>query len=241
MLLASEFGADLCEIDVVKSADGIVVFHDVLLDRTTNGRGAAGSRSSDEIHCLDAGGWFGSEFAGEPVPTFQAALELAHNGGLGLIVEVKESYRFDTRAFLGRVADALVEAGSASEVVLTSFDEVALRIAKDVMPSIRTELITHTRLADQLALMKGSQIDALNMDLERFHPEDSLALHEAGLAVRVTLPDGAELDRLDAYGFRVRERLGTWLGEGLIDVLASDDARLARELVERYPYTKPHA
>src|SRR5215471_14850334 len=62
-----ELGAPLLELDVHLSADGhLVVIHDETVDRTTNGSGRVGDLSAADIRRLDAGSWFGSEFAGEP-------------------------------------------------------------------------------------------------------------------------------------------------------------------------------
>jgi glycerophosphoryl diester phosphodiesterase len=68
-------GADAVEIDVQGTLDQeLVLMHDLTVDRTTDGTGAVTSLSLAEIKQLDAGSWFGSEFAGEPVPTLAEAL-----------------------------------------------------------------------------------------------------------------------------------------------------------------------
>jgi len=66
---AIEAGAHYIEIDARPSKDGVIYnFHDRTLDRTTNGTGLFSEASSDYIDGLDAGSWFGHEFAGEKVP-----------------------------------------------------------------------------------------------------------------------------------------------------------------------------
>lgn len=79
-----EQGADLVEIDVQRSADGaLVVMHDTTLARTTDVEEVfpdrapwdVGDFTLAELRLLDAGSWFGHEFAGEPVPTLEQVLD----------------------------------------------------------------------------------------------------------------------------------------------------------------------
>ncbi|MFZ5616147.1 MAG: glycerophosphodiester phosphodiesterase [Pseudomonadota bacterium] len=72
---AIEMGARAIEMDVRMTADGeFVIMHDATVDRTTNGRGLVSQMTLAEIKKLDAGSWFGREFAGERVPTLREAL-----------------------------------------------------------------------------------------------------------------------------------------------------------------------
>ncbi|MCS6759640.1 MAG: hypothetical protein MO852_12330 [Candidatus Devosia euplotis] len=93
---AHAHGASSMEIDTVLTADNqIVVLHDLLLDRTTNGTGAAKDLSAAEIVALDAGSWFDPGFAGERAPTLRAVLDLARELDLALEIEVKEKLHLE--------------------------------------------------------------------------------------------------------------------------------------------------
>ncbi|NLJ85355.1 MAG: glycerophosphodiester phosphodiesterase family protein [Firmicutes bacterium] len=84
-----ERGADLLELDAQLTKDGhVVVLHDYTLDRTTNGSGPIGEKTLKEVRTLDAGSWFGPEFAGEKIPTFEEVVEWA-KGKIRLNVELK--------------------------------------------------------------------------------------------------------------------------------------------------------
>ncbi len=73
---AIEFGVDLIEIDVRETADGhLVILHDATVDRTTDGTGPVAELTLEQVKKLDAGSWFGVEFAGERIPTLDEALE----------------------------------------------------------------------------------------------------------------------------------------------------------------------
>ena len=65
------------EFDVQRTKDGhLICIHDNTVDRTTNGTGPVAEKTLDEIRRLDAGSWFGPEFAGERVPTIDEILAL---------------------------------------------------------------------------------------------------------------------------------------------------------------------
>jgi glycerophosphoryl diester phosphodiesterase len=66
---AIESNASYVEVDVRRSKDGVYYnLHDWSLDRTTNGTGPISETESQVIDTLDAGAWFGHEYAGERVP-----------------------------------------------------------------------------------------------------------------------------------------------------------------------------
>ncbi len=74
--LAADLGADAVELDARLTADGeVVVLHDKLLDRTTNGSGLVSRRTRQELQTLDAGAKSGPGFAGERIPTLDQVFE----------------------------------------------------------------------------------------------------------------------------------------------------------------------
>lgn len=75
-LVALKHGATWVELDVRCSKDGVMFnLHDETLNRTTNGNGLIGDMLSADIDKLDAGSWFGSEFAGLRVPRISEMLD----------------------------------------------------------------------------------------------------------------------------------------------------------------------
>lgn len=230
LVAAARHGATCCEIDVVLSADDeIVLLHDMLLDRTTDGRGLAGDLTLAEIRMLDAGVWFGEAFAGTRVPTLAEALAVARAEGLGLLVEIKERRRIGV--MIEQLA-ALVEREDAfGDVLAISFDHPSLVALRARAPEMRTELITHARhvAIDAIALRAGAASVAIETDM--FHPEDAAALHAAGVAVRVTIPRPEKIARAEAAGLDPLGPILKALAAGLIDCLAADDVAAARDLV----------
>jgi len=70
-------GAKWIEVDVRTSKDGVMYnLHDDELNRTTDGEGKIGERTTDYIDKLDAGSWYDeSRFKGLHVPTIAAMLD----------------------------------------------------------------------------------------------------------------------------------------------------------------------
>lgn len=86
-----ELGVDYVEVDVRTSQDGVLyVLHDATLDRTTNGTGLIREHGSAYIDSLDAGSWFGPEFADERVPRLKPFLEAFH-GKIKVYFDVKDA------------------------------------------------------------------------------------------------------------------------------------------------------
>jgi len=70
-------GFDYIEVDLQITSDGeIVVFHDAMLDRTTDGTGPVCDHTLGQLRKLDAGVKFDPFFAGTRIPTLKEVLEL---------------------------------------------------------------------------------------------------------------------------------------------------------------------
>jgi glycerophosphoryl diester phosphodiesterase len=88
--LALEMGADGFELDVMLSADGhLVVIHDDMVDRTTDGSGPVRQKTLAELKALDAGARFDVRFAGERIPTLQEVFDLVAGNRAFVNVELK--------------------------------------------------------------------------------------------------------------------------------------------------------
>jgi glycerophosphoryl diester phosphodiesterase len=88
---AIEHGVRVIEIDTRVSADGhVVLMHDPMVDRTTNGSGPVASFTVDALQRLDAGSWFAPEFAGERVATLVEVMTAAR-GKLVLYFDLKST------------------------------------------------------------------------------------------------------------------------------------------------------
>jgi glycerophosphoryl diester phosphodiesterase len=81
--LAFAKGALAVEADIRLSKSGtLTLMHDEKVDRTTDGRGFINKKSDSQLAALDAGSWFGAEFANTPIPTLVDALTAANGQGV---------------------------------------------------------------------------------------------------------------------------------------------------------------
>jgi glycerophosphoryl diester phosphodiesterase len=223
-------GASLCEIDLMLSRDGeLVLCHDELLDRTTDGRGPLGAQDRADLQALDAGGWFAPEFRGTRLPTLAEALAAARRLGLGLVIEIKERRR--VAAAITRLAEVLAAERALDEVVIISFDHPSLLELRARLPGVRTEIITHARHADIVAVARAAQADSVSIELDMLHPDDAAALAAAGIGVRCHLPPPAWLERHAAHGLDPAAALLAALRASAISALSGDDVAFLRALL----------
>lgn len=133
-------GADMLELDVARSADGVpVVLHDATLDRTTDGRGLVAAKDLASLKALDAGQWFGPSFAGERIPTLAEVFALVGERA-PINVELKSEAGVE---LVAPVIDEIQRAEASARVVLSCFDPSRLRVARDLAPEIaRSSLLS---------------------------------------------------------------------------------------------------
>lgn len=87
---AAELGARSVEFDVKLTGCGCpILMHDDGLGRTTGLDRAVRETPLASIKALDAGSWFAPEFAGEPVPTLEEAVDALVELNLSANVEIK--------------------------------------------------------------------------------------------------------------------------------------------------------
>jgi len=133
---AAAVGARWVELDVQLSKDGVpVVFHDDVLDRTTNGSGLVVETGWDVLSRLDSGSWFGPSFAGEPILTLTAALAVIAKAGLGVNIEIKaEDARAPATAEEALLSALAVWPRETPPPLVTSFSRAGLAAAQGVAP-----------------------------------------------------------------------------------------------------------
>jgi glycerophosphoryl diester phosphodiesterase len=136
-------GCRFIEFDVMLSADGVpFVFHDEVLKRTTNGKGAFGQMTAEYIQSLDAGRWFSKRFSGEKIPTLRAALEWLTFHDVQANIEIKP-YPGTTEQTVIAVLTHLNQFWPFQEALplVSSFDVDALNLVKSIAPEIPLGLL----------------------------------------------------------------------------------------------------
>jgi glycerophosphoryl diester phosphodiesterase len=153
-VMAIEHSPDFVECDVRRTKDRkIIICHDAAVDRTTNGSGKIADMTLAELRELDAGSWFGPQFAGEKLPTLEEYLDLL-KGKCGPQIELKEEGLEED------VVAMIQERGMSDETMIISFHyAVGLRVLKGIgHPAGEEEAV---RLADEAASV-NADIFAVN-------------------------------------------------------------------------------
>lgn len=163
---AVELDADMIELDVVLSKDGVpVIFHDAKLNKHTNGKGFVGKRTLRELKTLDAGAWFSSEFAGQQIPTLEEVLEFA-SGRIALNIEIKkQKIALEPGEVEQKCLQLVRSFDMERHVLLSSFNYEALARLKKMNPRIPLALLYDRSQSDQMLpheLVHKYQVDAFN-------------------------------------------------------------------------------
>lgn len=183
---ALDLGVDAVELDVQLSADGeAVVLHDPMVDRTTDGRGLVRDLPLDALRRLDAGRWFGEQFAGERIPTLAEALDLLR--GVRVIVEIKNGPVY----YPGIAARAVAVAHAVGHpaVTFSSFDHPVLLDVRRADPAADTAVLFMGRPVDPGALAAAAGARRLHAYWAWVTPGLVREAHAAGLAVEVWTVD----------------------------------------------------
>jgi len=200
---ARRMGADGVELDVALSADGeVVVMHDSDVQRTTDGQGHVRDLTLAQLKALDAGVRFSPQFAGERIPTLLEVATWAQ-GGMLLNIELKSlSIRND--GLEEKVIEIVHQCGLQGRVILSSFNPLALRRAKQIAPHIHTGLLYAGDLPTYLRrawLRPLARPDALHPHYAMVTDAYLLWARHKGYRVNVWTPDGVlDLQRLIDQG-----------------------------------------
>lgn len=132
--LALRMGVRHIELDVDATSDGhIVVIHDDTVDRTTDGSGPVTSHTMQTLQALDAGSWFGAEFAGERIPLFDEVLS-RYKDRVHIHTEIKGRSTYLSR----QTADLVRQHGMVDQVTITSFQKARLEEIRAYAPQLTT-------------------------------------------------------------------------------------------------------
>ena len=199
---AIEVGADMVEIDVTVTSDGhVILLHDETLDRTTDGQGLPTEKTLDELRRLDAGSWFGPDYAGEKIPTLSEALETVKDR---ILINVEIKSEAVEHGVVPKVATLIVEHGMLDQVVVSSFSPEALRLMKITDPAVITATLFNKELhtdVDPLEIIQEVGSRGFNISGKRVTPAMIKRCHRHGIPVAVyTVNEPDDMHRLMDIG-----------------------------------------
>lgn len=133
--LAAQQGVRWVEFDVSLLGDGTpVLIHDATLNRCSDGSGPVSELSRMDLSAIDAGGWKSPDFAGEPLPTLEAALDELDQLGLYANLELKP-HDAEQGALTEAVAPLLRDRlWTTDRIITSSFSLRELSAFRSAMP-----------------------------------------------------------------------------------------------------------
>lgn len=170
---ALELGAACIEIDVYYVDGHLVVFHDLRLERTTNGVGRLEDFSFAELRSLDAGN-------GEQIPTLSEVCQ-AVNGQAGLNIELKGPYTAEPVVRL--IATQITEGWDQSLFLVSSFDHQALEQVRQLSPHLQMGLLTPVISTEEIAIAHHLNAYAIHPAADRLEPQWIEKAHANGFKV----------------------------------------------------------
>lgn len=200
---AIEAGCDMVELDVHLSRDGkVVVIHDETLERTTNGKGKIADFTLKELENLDAGAWFGSQFAGEKMPSLREVLDLA-KGKILVNIEIKDGYlgSYTLIDLTDRTLQDVKRAGMVSQVLFSSFYPPSLERIRKGNPHAQVSFLFHQPWDSLEEIARGNSFPILNLRKSFLNKDKIATIHREGIKVNVyTLDSVKEMEQFIRWG-----------------------------------------
>ena len=202
-------GFHAVEFDVMLARDGVpVIMHDPFLGRTVAGSGNVFDYNAAELVRMDAGSWFGAQFASETVPLFTQYVDFCKANGIWMNIEIKPAPGFEAET--GRVVAVLTRAIFGLEIakdepaslpLLSSFSPLALAAARQAAPDLPRALLLDRLPPDWEARARALQAVAIHTNHK--HLTATLARHvkQAGFGLFCyTVNDPARATELIGWG-----------------------------------------
>lgn len=188
---ALDNGATWIEVDVRPSKDGVLYnMHDPSLNRTTNGRGLVADMMSADIDRLDAGSWFGTEFAGTRVPRISEMLD-SLRGKANVFFDVKAGTSVASLVKLVR------EKGFASNSFFWFGDTAMLKEFVRIAPEMRVKVNVSDidGIKRWMRMCRPSYVEVspgnITEELRRY-------CHSHGIKIMAAIQGSGEADYLEA-------------------------------------------
>jgi glycerophosphoryl diester phosphodiesterase len=224
-----EAGADMWELDVAASSDGVlVVMHDDTLVRTTDVKAKFPLRGPwsiydftfDELESLDAGSWyqktdpFGqiksgrvkkvdlASFSGLKLPTLEQALALTKTLGWKVNIEIKDATGHPCDAWIvEKTAEMVKKMEMSGSVIVSSFNHAYLARMKKAAPEIATAALIDRPIPDPVSTLRSLGAIALNPNSKYLDEATVKAVRAAGFGVLVwTVNEKTDMEKLIRWG-----------------------------------------
>ncbi len=193
------------EFDVMLSGDQIpLVVHDEQLGRTVPGQGLVSALPASELLLLDAGSWYGPEFAHARIPTYEQVLEFCQCHAIWMNVEIKPAAGVEalTGEIVARTTRQFYQSTPAQIAPLfSSFSMTALAAAKIAAPEIARGLLFDQIPANWQQHVTELEAVAIHTNHRYLTPELAQQIRQAGLGLSCyTVNNPARAREILAWG-----------------------------------------
>lgn len=192
--VAEETVADGIELDIQLTKDGeIVIMHDEMLDRTTNGSGWLKDHTLEELKMLSVGVNVKGFFPRQTIPTLREYFTWLKTTKLITNIELKTSY-FEYEGIEEKLIAMVKEFGLEDQIWYSSFNHYTVARIKELMPEAKCGLLTDTwlmNIGEYAASQGAASVNARTY----FCAKEGVAadLHAHNIALQAWTPNDAEM------------------------------------------------
>lgn len=192
--VAEETVADGIELDIQLTKDGeIVIMHDEMLDRTTNGSGWLKDHTLEELKMLSVGVNVKGFFPRQTIPTLREYFTWLKTTKLITNIELKTSY-FEYEGIEEKLIAMVKEFGLEDQIWYSSFNHYTVARIKKLMPEAKCGLLTDTwlmNIGEYAASQGAASVNARTY----FCTKEGVAadLHAHNIALQAWTPNDADM------------------------------------------------
>jgi glycerophosphoryl diester phosphodiesterase len=191
---AIAMGADMVELDVQLTSDKeVVVFHDEIISRCTDGRGKIADYTLAQLKKLDAGNWYDKKFKNTRISTLMEVLDICKNK-IAVNIEIKTEAV--SKMFFGGVEEKCLKIVAQSDmdghVVFSSFDPRAIMHLKQIDETAAVAVLYEnkyyvSKLPSDIIDLVGA--DAFNCSKSELTKEWMIDVKSQGIPVNIYTVD----------------------------------------------------
>lgn len=198
--LAYDMSADGLEIDVHLTKDGqVVVIHDHVIDRTSNGKGAVAQMTYEELLAYDFSFKFSDKYKSVKIPLLKEVLAFVKETGLLLDIEIK--YSSLTEDIEEKTVALIKEYGLTDQIIISSFNHNGLYKVKELCPELATAPLYSCGLFRPWDYGKSFGADGLHPHGYTVNEELVKECHKNRMFVNVwTIDDPSDIKRFIEIG-----------------------------------------
>ena len=180
---ALDMGCTGIETDVQMTSDGVLVLiHDEMVNRTTNGKGLVKDFTYKELKALDAGSWMNASFSGQFIPTAEELISLIKDKDIRINFELKTGI-VQYENIEKKLIDLIYKNNLQHKVILSSFNHYSIVKCKEISKEISTGLLYMEGLYKPEKYAKYVGANALHPYFYALNAEIAEGIKKAGLSI----------------------------------------------------------